>query len=91
MYIIAFDHRPLLLQTSDEGGLRNRGVQSFKFEEKWLLWEECEKIVAEAWSKDWRALTLLANTKEKIGHCGAELLAWGSSRTHPNAKEIKRL
>ena len=71
----AFDHRTLLLQTSDEGCLQNRGVPSFKFEEKWLLWEECEKIVTEAWSKEWRAPTLLANTKEKIGHCGAELLA----------------
>ena len=87
----AFDHRPLLLRTSDEGCLQNRGVPSFKFEEKWLLWEECEKIVTEAWFKYWRASTLLANTKEKIGHCGAKLLAWGSSRTHPDAKEIKRL
>ena len=29
--------------------------------------------------------------KEKIQHCKAELHAWGSSRTHPDAKEIKRL
>ena len=55
------------------------------------MWEECEKIVSETWSKEWRAPTLLANTKEKIGHCGVELLAWGSSRTHPDAKEIKTL
>lgn len=33
----------------------------------------------------------MANTKEKIGYCGVKLLAWGSYRTHPNAKEIERL
>ena len=29
--------------------------------------------------------------KEKIKACGADLLAWGSLKTHPDAKEIKRL
>ena len=33
----------------------------------------------------------LTNTKEKIRHCGAELHAWGSSKIHPDAKEIKRM
>ena len=48
-------------------------------------------IVFEAWTKEWKAPNSLANTKEKIGHCGAELHAWGSSRIHPDAKEIKRM
>lgn len=30
----------------------------------------------------------LNNTKERISFFGAELLAWGSSKTHPDAKEI---
>ena len=33
----------------------------------------------------------LTNTKEKIRHCRAELHAWGSSKIHPDAKEIKRM
>ena len=48
-------------------------------------------VVSEAWTKEWRAQNSLVNTKEKIQHYGAELHAWGSSRTHPDAKEIKRL
>ena len=49
----ASNHRPLLMQTKDDGGPQNRGVPSFKFEEKWLLWEECEMIVFKAWTKEW--------------------------------------
>ena len=48
-------------------------------------------VVSEAWTKEWRAQNSLVNTKEKIQHYGAELHAWGSSRTHLDAKEIKRL
>ena len=33
----------------------------------------------------------MVNTKENIQYCGAELHEWGSSRTHPDAKEIERL
>ena len=29
--------------------------------------------------------------RQKIKTCGDELQAWGSSRTHPDAKEIKQL
>ena len=62
------------MQTKDDGGPQNRGVPSFKFEEKWLLWEEYEMIVSEAWTKEWKAPNSLANTKENIGHCGASCL-----------------
>jgi len=33
----------------------------------------------------------LENTKENIGCCGVELLAWGSSKNHLDAEEIKRI
>ena len=33
----------------------------------------------------------MARVKEKIASCGADLNAWGSSRTHPNTEKIKRL
>lgn len=44
----ALDHPPLVMQPNAEGRVWNRGVQSFKFEEAWLLWEDCEKVVDEA-------------------------------------------
>ena len=29
--------------------------------------------------------------KQKIAACGADLLAWGASKTHPDTEEVKRL
>ena len=29
---------------------RSHGQKGFKFEESWLLWEECEEVVREAWA-----------------------------------------
>jgi len=28
-----------------------RGTRDFKFEEAWLLWDECEAVVQDGWSK----------------------------------------
>lgn len=63
----------------------------FKFEESWLLWEDCETIIREFWTKYDDATQELANIKLKIAGCGDELNAWGASKTHPDANEIKRL
>jgi len=52
------------------------------------LWDDCEKMVFEALNKLNNAHSGLNNTKERISISGAELLAWGSSKTHPNAEEI---
>ena len=31
--------------------LRGRGAGGFKFEESWLLWDDCEEVVHKAWTK----------------------------------------
>ena len=88
----ASDHRPIVLQIKTDSGLRARGVRGFKFEEAWLLNDDCEKRVDEAWkAKGENAVSAMARVKERILTCGEELLAWGSSRTNPEIEEIKRL
>ena len=47
----AFDHIPILLTTMNDRQLRGRGASGFKFEECWLLWDDCEEAVLEAWTK----------------------------------------
>ena len=47
-------------------------------------------MIHEAWNRG-GAKSGLARVKEKISNCGADLHAWGSSRTHPNTEKIKRL
>ena len=84
----ASDHHPLVLQTKSDWRIQSRDTWAFKFEESWLLWDDCEKTVFEAWNKMNNDHSGLNNIKERISFSGVELLAWGSSKTHPDAKEI---
>ena len=58
-------------------------ARGFNFEEAWLLWDECEAVIGEAWAKTRGGGSSLANTRNKIESCRADLQAWGSSKTHP--------
>ena len=48
-------------------------------------------MIKGAWEKASDEATAMAIAKQKIEVYGANLLAWGSSITHLNTKEIKRL
>uniref|UniRef100_A0A7N2N012 Reverse transcriptase n=1 Tax=Quercus lobata TaxID=97700 RepID=A0A7N2N012_QUELO len=87
----ASDHLPILLQTKSIMKYNTRSTRGFKFEEAWLLWEDCEAAVQEAWNK-WEGVSSgLPRVKEKIAGCGVELHAWGSSKTYPDIDRIKVL
>ena len=63
----ALDHAPFILQTKTNCGLRGRGVNEFKFEEAWLLWDDCERMVEEAWITGGRRVdSAMSIIKEKI-------------------------
>lgn len=87
----AFDHLPLLMQTKPNRGSQGYGARGFKFEESWLLWDDCERTVKEAWNSGGVTESAIANTQEKIRGCGTNLHAWGSSKTHPDTEKIKKL
>ena len=73
-------------------GLRSRGGNGFKFEESWLLWDDCERMVANSWIFGHEGAGLaMSSIKAKIENCGVDLHAWGSSKTKPDVDEIKRL
>ena len=48
----ASDHLPIVLQAKHYGRNRQKAKSGFKFEENWLLWEEFETMINEAWSVD---------------------------------------
>ena len=85
----ASDHMPLILQTRMDNSFQGRIARGFKFEEQWLLEEECGNVVEEAWVQMGGADSPMANVRAKINHCGAVLDAWGSSRTKPEVAEIR--
>ena len=70
----ASDHLPLMLQVQSFDHQRQRREKSFKFEESWLLLDDCEETVKEAWGRDLTDTYGLEFIKQKIRTCGAELL-----------------
>ena len=85
----ASDHLPLILQTGTFKRVAARGTNGFKFEESWLLWEDCEEVVQDAWNRLDGGHTGLTKIKDRIASCGRDLHAWGSIRTHPDKDKIK--
>ena len=87
----SFDHLPLLLQNHESPKWIWKGQRGFKFEEAWLLWEDCETVIKEAWEISQVGESALKTVKEKISGCASELKAWGATKTQPGTKEIKGL
>lgn len=87
----ASDHIPTILQTQCARQWRAKGSHGFKFEESWLLWDDCKAMIKDAWEKGNNEVIALAAAKQKIEACGADLLAQGLSKTHLETKEIKRI
>ncbi|XP_023873332.2 uncharacterized protein LOC111985918 [Quercus suber] len=87
----ASDHVLLFLHIRTHRDFRGGGPRGFRFEESWLMWDECEEVVTDSWVHSGGGVTGLGATVEKIKSYGADLLAWGSSKTAPNTEEIKRL
>ena len=90
LYSQASDHMPIVLQTLSYHKQRPRRERLFKFEESWLMWEECEQVVGEAWHAIGNNEVGLASVREKIKHYGSNLMAWGTSKADPNDEEIKK-
>lgn len=85
----ASDHLPIMLQVQSFQQQRQRCGKAFKFEEAWLLANECEEVVKEAWGKYDDGSYILLSIKNKIQVCGLELSRWGSAK--PNKEAIKEL
>ena len=87
----ASDHLPIFLQTGMDNSFQGRISRGFKFEEVWLLDEECVNVGEDAWGRIGCETNTMVSVNTKIQHCGADLNARGSSRTNPQVAEIKRL
>ncbi|KAK9992710.1 hypothetical protein SO802_027695 [Lithocarpus litseifolius] len=74
----ASDHLPILLQV--QSFVPQRRERRFKFKEAWLLMEECEVTVKEAWNSGLVGEQGLASILKKIQVCGSDLMKWGLAR-----------
>lgn len=88
----ASDHLPIILQIGMDNRFQGRITSGFKFEEVWLLDEDCENVVEDAWGQILGCGgSPMASINTQIKHCGADLHAWGLTGTNPQVAEIKRL
>lgn len=87
----ASDHPPIILQAMTDRRTTLRSKKGFKFEEVWLLWDDCEEAVHEAWNIHGGTDSTLDDVKQKIKRCGADLHAWRAARTNPDMERIKAL
>jgi len=85
LFLHASDHRPIILHARTALRCCGKSTRSFRFEEAWLVRDDCEHVIQEAWSYSGDNVELgLRRVREKISKCGSELQAWGASHTHPD-------
>nr|XP_023871124.1 uncharacterized protein LOC111983700 [Quercus suber]XP_023871125.1 uncharacterized protein LOC111983701 [Quercus suber] len=87
----ASDHLPILVHVKSVQRFQHKFKKGFKFEEAWLMWEDCGEVVKDAWDMVGGGELGLASIKEKIKFCGEKLQAWGSSKSELNEVAIKTL
>lgn len=92
-HIISYssNHLPLILQNHESPKRTWKGQCGFKFEEAWLLWDECEAIIKEAWETNRVGESALETAREKNSGCASDLKVWGATITQPGTNEIKAL
>ena len=80
-----------MLQVQSFQQQRQQRGRSFKFEEAWLLSNECEEVVQEAWGRFVDESHGLLSIKNKIQACGLELSSWGLAKPDEAAnKELQK-
>ena len=84
-------HVPIFLQTSTDRDFKGGGPRGFRFEESWLMWDDCEGVVMDSWVNLGGEVVGLSAMVEKLKGCGVDLLAWGSAKTALAIDEIKLL
>jgi exonuclease III len=83
------DHRPItIILDGDRRNFRARGVNSFRFEAKWLQEEECKSIVQNAWSTS--AIRGQNTTSERIKRVAQDLKDWDHNILGDLEKRIKQ-
>jgi hypothetical protein len=85
------DHKPLLIRIGGEDDSRVQFYRSFKFEAKWLLDEECQHVIWQAWDEGHNRSTLMQTAMGKLGQCHSNLVRWSGKKFGDMEKKIKEL
>ena len=87
----ASDHIPITIHVQKFRKKNRRADRGFKFEESWLLWDDCKAQIQQAWNLSGNGEKGLAAIHAKIRACGDDLKTWGDTKAKPEEKETKVL
>ncbi|KAK3204628.1 hypothetical protein Dsin_018674 [Dipteronia sinensis] len=87
------DHRPLMLEFSDQTLMQNSGRtrkgNHFFFEECWRDDGECKQIIKAAWWRDFGIRGGMGYVLGKLNACGRNLDSWNRKKCDNMRKDIK--
>jgi hypothetical protein len=84
------DHKPLLIECTEKGEEKVRGKKGFKFEAKWMLDEECNNIIHDAWEGIGPLQNPVYNVYSKLERCQGDLSRWSRRKFGNNEEELKK-
>ena len=87
----SLDHKPILIRFGGEDDTRVHFYRSFKFEAKWLLDEECQHVIRQAWDEGYNGLTPMQTAMGKLGQCHSNLVKWNGKKIGDMENKIKEL
>lgn len=85
----SLDHRPILLfmNQTRERGWKVRKV--FRYEAKWALEEDCEKVMKGVWQKEKEGRELFHKLQSLLENCRGVVVRWSKQLGVERGKEIK--
>ena len=66
---LSSDHKPILVECIKSDEEKIKGYRGFKFESKWMLDEECNEVIKEAWRETELATNLVKVVRSKLDRC----------------------
>jgi hypothetical protein len=83
------DHVPILLHTAIDHNRARPKHRPRKFEEKWSIYPECEKIIQDIWAQVNPVGSPMYGLCEKIKKCREELYGWYRSKSGEFQEKIR--
>lgn len=87
---LSSDHKPILIELIERDEEKSKGYQGFKFESKWMLDEECNDIIKEAWGENRLEINPVAVVCTKLERCQGDLTRWSRHKFGNTEDTLKK-
>jgi hypothetical protein len=84
------DHNPLLLQLNNNAGVSGKIPKEFKVEASWMIDEDFNDIVRNAWEEGDTGQTAIQTARLKLANCQVGLKRWSGNKFGVAERKLKR-